>query len=135
MQKTAERKSLMQLMADEVHLLNELKAECESKSDQLDDDLAEINEHESNVQDYLIQIELVENSLEELQARHPSIEDDNEEDEANNNVFEGHEQALKMLAKLNAPLLRTLLLNFLGTCYASQVSCMMCSAFLRNVIL
>ena len=122
-QKTAERKSLMQSMASSVHLLNELKSECESKSEASDEDLAEINDHESNVQDYLIQIELVENSLEELQARHPSIEDDNEEDEANNNVFEGHGQALKMLSKLNAPLLRTILLNFLGTCYASKVSC------------
>ena len=113
--KAQQREDLLQSMKTEVTLLNELKRECESMEFEPPVEmLSEVTDREDNVQDFLIQIELVENSLEELQAKYPTIEDDNE-------VFDEHEPALKMISKLNGPVLRTLMLDLLGSCYTSEV--------------
>lgn len=120
--KVGQREDLLQAMGTEVKLLNELKRQCESDPQLSNEFLAEVKDHEDNVQDFLIEVELVENNLEELIAKYPSIEDKNKEDETRKNVFDEHEPALKMISKLKGPLLRSLFLDFLGSCLASEVS-------------
>ncbi|KAL9185455.1 hypothetical protein ACHAXT_003232 [Thalassiosira profunda] len=116
--KSADRNALKQSMAREITLLNLQKRQCESMESPPDEVLSAIKEHEENVQEHLISIELAESNLKELRAKHPTIEEDDEAEEAN--VFEGHEPVLNMVGKLSAPLLRTLLLSSLGSCYRSE---------------
>ena len=119
--KAAERENLMQSMENEVKLLNKLKRERKSMDAEPSEEiLAAIKDHEYNVQEMLIQTELVDSNLEELRERHPSIDDDKENEEKNHS-FEEHEPALKMIERLNGPVLRTLFLKVLDTCYASEL--------------
>jgi len=127
--KVALRGNLSQRMADEVKLVNELKQQChEIEGKPSTDILDDVIDHEDNVQDLLIQIELVEKSLEDLQAKYPSIDDDDEEEGGIADVFDEHDPSLKILSKLNGSVLRTLMLGCLGTCYSSEVSCMGCTS-------
>ena len=120
--KIALREELLHSMAVEVKLLNGLKRECkEMDSKPSDEVLAELEDHENNVQDFLIQIELAENTIEELQAKYPSIEDDNEKEDTGDGLFDDHAPAVKIISKLNGPVLRTLLLRFLGSCYTTEL--------------
>jgi len=127
--KVALRDNLSQRMADEVKLVNNLKRQChEMDSSPSTDLLDDVIDHEDNVQDLLIQIELVEKSLEDLQVKYPSIDDDDEEEGGIADVFDEHDPSLKILSKLNGPVLRKLMLGCLGTCYSSEVSCMGCTS-------
>ena len=121
--KVALRDNLSQRMADEVKLVNELKQQCHAMdvkpSTELLDDVID---HEDNVQDLLIQIELVEKSLEDLLVKYPSIDNDDDGEEGVDDVFDEHDPSLKILSRLNGPVLRTLMLGCLGSCYSSEVS-------------
>ena len=133
--KASLHQELKHKMAEEVRIVNDLKRKCETLNSKPSDDiLDEILDHEDNMQDITLQLELVEQTLDELHAKHPSIENDNEEVVTGDNVFEEHEAALKMLSKLQAPVLRTLLLSFLGSCYKSEVSIqrVLCSLLLTH---
>ena len=100
----------MQEMTNEAKSIRELKKECQTMdSDNVDEIVAQIKEHEDNVQELQLHIELLENDLEQLRAKYPSIEDsvfvEDTKDEDG--------PALKMIAKLGGPVLRTILLNLL----------------------
>jgi len=115
--KVALRESLFNSMTTEVKMLNEVKREFEAmKNEPSNDMLADIKDRECNVQDFLIRMELVEKSIEELQAKFPRIEDETTE-----NIFDENEPALKMISKLNGPNLRALVLSFLSSAYSSEV--------------
>ena len=121
--KVALRDNLSQRMADEVKLVNNLKRQCHEMDNRPSADiLDDVIDHEDNVQDLLIQIELVEKSLEDLQVKYPSIDDDGGEEGGIADVFDEHDPSLKILSKLNGPVLRTLMLGCLGSCYSSEVS-------------
>lgn len=105
--KAAEREELVQSMGREVKILNKLKRGCESMDpEQFGKALAKIHYAEEYVQEFLIKIELVETHLEELRARYPSIEEEKAVEEAKDSVFDENEPALKMISKLNGPILR-----------------------------
>ena len=115
--KVALRESLFHSMTTEVKTLNVLKRECEAMENEPSNErLADIKDREDNVQEFLIQMELVEKNIEELQAKYPRIED-----ETMDNTFDEHEPALRMISKLNSPDLRALLLLFLSSSYSSEV--------------
>jgi hypothetical protein len=114
-------------MAKEVKLINRRKKERQT----LDPEgtakiISEIKEHEENVQEYQLQLELVENDMEQLRAKCPSIEDIFFDDDAKNKLSRGKEPALKMIAKLDGPVLRSLLWNFLESYVGSEVRVALC---------
>jgi hypothetical protein len=112
--KVALRESLFHSMTTEAKILNNMKREREGmKNGHSNED---IKDREDNLQDFLIQMELVEKNLEELQAKFPRIEDETDD------AFDEHEPALKMLSRLNGSDLRNLLLRFLSSTYSSEVS-------------
>jgi DNA repair exonuclease SbcCD ATPase subunit len=114
--KVALRESLFHSLTTETKMLNSMKRECEAMEHSIEKN-ADIKDREDNIQDFLIQIELVENYIEELRAKFPMIEDESVHD-----AFDEHEPALKLLSKLNSSDLRTLLLRFLSSTYLSEVS-------------
>ena len=115
--KVALRESLFHSMTTEAKILNYMKREREAmENGHLNELSADIKDREENLQDFLIQMELVEKNLEELQAKFPRIEDDTDD------IFDEHEPTLKMLSKLNGSDLRNLLLRFLRSTYSSEVS-------------
>ncbi|KAL3798424.1 hypothetical protein HJC23_005077 [Cyclotella cryptica] len=108
--KMAEHEKLMMAMSKEVKLLNQRKKESRELEhldpDHYDELVLLIRELEENVQGYLIQIELVEDDLEKLRARWPSVE---HEFSDNNSICMSprkEESTKQMLSRLEAPVLR-----------------------------
>ena len=122
--KVAEHDKLMLAMSQEVEALNQRKKESHEleKFDPKHHDelLLHIRELEENVQGYLIQIELVEDDLEKLRAKCPSIEDIGRKKQTTSPRKE--ESTKQMIAQLDSPVLRTLLWNLLESYSKSEVS-------------
>jgi len=116
--KVFEHGKLMQAMAKEAKIIHTRRREYKTAdSDSAEKIAAEIREHEDSVQEFQLQIELLENDLEQLRAKCPSIEDSVfDEDEKDENG-----PAMKMMTKLDGPVLRTLLWNLLESYIASEL--------------
>jgi hypothetical protein len=108
--KMAEHERLMMAMSKEVKLLNQRKKEsCELEHldpEQFDELVLLIRELEENVQGYLIQIELVEDDLEKLRARWPSVEHEFSDNKLICTSPRKEESTKQMLSRLEAPVLR-----------------------------
>mmetsp|Transcript_19660 Transcript_19660/g.42142 ORF Transcript_19660/g.42142 Transcript_19660/m.42142 type:complete len:965 (-) Transcript_19660:100-2994(-) len=78
---------------------------------------AQIREREDTVQELQLHIELLENDLEQIRSKCPSIEDRVFEEDA----MDENGPALKMITKLDATVLRTLLWNLLESYTASEI--------------
>jgi len=118
--KIVEHGKLMQSIAKEVRKLKKRKRAYQSL-DQHDSEvtLAEIKECEEAVQDLQLKLELVENDLDQLRAKCPSVEDS--EEDAKENIIHENASALKLISKLEGPALRTLLWNFLESLIHSEL--------------
>jgi hypothetical protein len=117
--KVALRESLFHSMTTEVKVLNELKRDCEEIACEPSIEMqSDIRDREDNVQAILIQMELVEKHIEDLQARFPKIDDHAVDDI----TFNEDEPSLKIISKLNWSDLRALLLCYLSSAYAYEVS-------------
>ncbi|KAL7517721.1 hypothetical protein ACHAWX_002619 [Stephanocyclus meneghinianus] len=123
--KIAEHEKLMMAMSKEVKLLNQRKKES-SELEHLDPDHYDelvllIRELEENVQGYLIQIELVEDDLEKLRSRWPSVENESSDNKLICTSPRKEESTKQMISRLEAPVLRTLLWSVLDSCTKSEV--------------
>ena len=120
--KVVEHGKLMQSIAQELKRLNKRKRDYHAlDSDRTDIALGEIKECEDTVQDLQLKIELVENDLDQLREKFPLLEDGVLEDEPNNQLTTENGPALKLISKLEGPVLRTLLWNFLESYVNSEV--------------
>lgn len=124
--KAAEHDKLMLAMSEEVKILNQLKKQSREleKFDpkQHDELLLQMRELEENVQGYLIQIEIVEDELEKLRSKWPSVDKDIG---TNGEVClspRKEESTKQMISRLESPILRTLLWGILESYSKSEVS-------------
>lgn len=124
--KVAEHDKLMLAMSEEVELLNKRKAESRelenADPEQHDELLSLIRELEENVQGLLIQIDLVEDELEKLRSRWPSVE---KAVQVGANAMctspRKQESTKQMLSQLESPMLRTLIWSLLDSYSKSEV--------------
>lgn len=120
--KVALQQSLLQSIAVEANILSELERhEDAMSSEPSNETLAEIKYHKDNVQDLSIQLELLENSIDELRAKFPCLKDENNVKVAMDNVFNERDSVMKVISKLHFRDLRTLVLSFLSSSYSSEV--------------
>ena len=118
--KVLEHGELMQLLAKEAKAINTWKREynnADRNSSVVEDVLSEIKEHEDAVQQLQFKLELVENDLDQIRSKFPSVE----EDETDEDSRIGNGSALKMIAKLEGPVLRTLLWNLLDSYFNAEL--------------
>jgi hypothetical protein len=118
--KVIEHGELMQLLAKESKVINTWKREynnTDPNTSVVEDVLFEIKEHEDTVQQLQLKLELVENDLDQLRSKFPSVEEDTSDEETRI----GNGSALKMIAKLDGPVLRTLLWNLLDSYFSSEL--------------
>ena len=121
--RTTDLNEAMHAMEEEVKILNERKRKADAIDGTTPDDvLDDIIEHEDNVQSCLIRIELVENELDDLRARHPFLEDGSFNLPEKDELFDESDHALQMISKFDRPTLRTLLVSCLSTCYSCELS-------------
>ena len=116
--KVVQHGRLMQAMAKEARELHQRQQEYQAaENSEITDYIAtHIRDHEDAVEQLQLQIELLENELEQLRAKHPTIEEDVFEDDV---VDDGH---LKMIAKLHdGPVLRTIISNLLESYVAAEL--------------
>ena len=112
--KVIEHGELMQSLAKEAKVINTWKREYENtdpNTSVVQDVLLEIRDHEDTVQELQLKLELVENDLDQLRSKFPSVQDDVSDDDTRI----GNGSGLKMIAKLDGPVLRTLLWNLLDS--------------------
>lgn len=107
--KMAEHDKLMKDMSNEVKILNQRKKESQQLEhldpEQYDELVLLIRELEENVQGYLIQIELVEDDIEKLRAKWPSVENVT----GNRSICMSprkEESTKQMITRLDGPVLR-----------------------------
>jgi len=116
--KVVEHGKIMQAMAKEAKSIQSRKREYQSADpDGAHRIVIQIREHEETVQELQLKVELLENDLDQLQAKCPSIEDSIFEEDA----IDENGPALKMITKLDGPVLRTLLWNLLDSYFASEL--------------
>eukprot|EP00986_Skeletonema_menzelii_P003739 scaffold1185_cov143-Skeletonema_menzelii.AAC.33 len=118
--KVIEHGELMQLLAKEAKIINTWKREynnADPNTSVVEDVMSEIKEHEETVQQLQLELELVENDLDQLRSKYPSIEEDASEEDTQI----GNGSALKMIAKLDGPVLRTLLWSLLDSYYTTEL--------------
>ena len=124
--KVAEHNKLMLAMSQEVETLNQRKKESHELEkfdpEHHDELMLLIRELEENVQGYLIQIELVEDELEKLRAKCPSVEDTGKKKHVVCASPRKEESTKQMIATLESPILRTLLWSLLESYSKSEVS-------------
>ncbi|KAL7464918.1 hypothetical protein ACHAXS_005246 [Conticribra weissflogii] len=118
--KVVEHGSLLQMIAREMNILNTLKS-SNANSYNSATLASEIKEHEDTVQEIQLKIDLIENDLEQLRKKFPSIEEKVFEEESSDQVFSEDEPSMKIISKLQAPILRTLLWNFLEFHYTLEL--------------
>ena len=109
--KVVERGKLMTAMAKEAKRLHEFKKEYQSmnSSDSGSEGIVgNIRECEDRVQDLQLRIEFLDNDMEELKSKCPHMEDHLFEE-----VLDDNSPALKLIAKLDGPVLRSLLWNLM----------------------
>lgn len=110
----------MQIMAKEVKRMHELRQECKFADNESAEGLMiQIGECEDSVQDLQLQIELLENDMENLRDKSPQIESHLFEDD----TMDENGPALKMIAKLDGPVLRTLLWKLMESYIAAELQC------------
>jgi hypothetical protein len=123
--KVAEHEKLMLAMSQEVHLLNQRKKESQELEkfdpEQHDELMVLMRELEENVQSYLIQIDLVEDDLEKLRSKWPSVEQESRSSLSCTSPRK-EESTKHMLSRLEGPVLRTLLWNLVESYSKSEVS-------------
>lgn len=125
--KVIEHGKLMQAMAKEAKQLHELRQEYKSADHESVEGLAtEISEREDTVQDLQLQIEFLENDMENLREKFPQIESQLFEDD----TMDENGPTLKMIAKLNGPVLRTLLWKLMESYIAAELQCRNAKAML-----
>ena len=111
--KVVEHGKLMQAMAKEANCMHKWKREYQAADPGRADEITvHISDHEENVQELQLQIELLENDLEQMQAKCPSIKDSVFGED---NVKETNAPVTKMISKLEGPVLRTLFGNLLDS--------------------
>eukprot|EP00985_Skeletonema_marinoi_P007929 scaffold3536_cov203-Skeletonema_marinoi.AAC.8 len=118
--KVIEHGELMQLLAKEAKVINTWKREynnTDPNTSVVEDVLFEIKEHEDTVQQLQFKLELVENDLDQLRSKCPSVEEDSSDEDTK----VGNSSALKMVSKLDGPVLRTLLWNLLDSYYTTEL--------------
>ncbi len=115
--KVVEHGKLMAAMAKEVKRINELRREYHSMdSDGVEGIVAQIREHEDTVQELQLQIEFLDNDMEQLKCKCPHLEDIIFEE-----VMDEHGPALRMIEKLEGPVLRSLLWNLMESYSAAEL--------------
>jgi len=123
--KVAEHDKLMLAMSEEVKLLNQRKAESqelENADPEVHDKLLSfIRELEESVQGLLIQIDLVEDELEKLRSKWPSVENAVQVGASTMCTSPRKQESTKqMLSQLESPMLRTLLWSLLDSFSKSE---------------
>ncbi|KAL7540949.1 hypothetical protein ACHAXR_011794 [Thalassiosira sp. AJA248-18] len=116
--KVVEHGQLMQALAKEAKRLRERRTDyqatdCENTAEIT----AQIRDHEETVQELQLQIELLETDLEQLRVKCPNLEDrvfDEDGTDENGPV-------LKMITKLDGPVLRTLIWNLLQSYVSAEL--------------
>jgi hypothetical protein len=115
--KVVEHGTLMAAMAKEAKRIHELKREHQSMdSDGVDGIEAQIRECEDAVQELQLQIEFLDNDMKQLKHKCPHVEDHLFEE-----VMDENGPVLKMIAKLEGPVLRSLLWNFMDSYFAAEL--------------
>jgi hypothetical protein len=118
--KVVERDRLEQYMSSEVDLLPGEKKVCKNfDSETLENIICEVSCSEDNFQEFLLQIELLENDLELIRKTYPSVEDG---DDDRVDAFDPHDSALMILSKQNGPVLRTLIAKLLTSWHDSELA-------------
>lgn len=120
--KIALQQSLLQSIATEASKLTELKRGKNSMtSEQFIETTTEIKYHKDNVQDLSIQLELLENSIDEMRVKFPCLEKEKNGEIASDDTFNECDSVMKVISKLHFRDLRALLLSFLSSSYTSEV--------------
>mmetsp|Transcript_26065 Transcript_26065/g.51887 ORF Transcript_26065/g.51887 Transcript_26065/m.51887 type:complete len:1028 (-) Transcript_26065:116-3199(-) len=119
--KVVEHGSLLQSTAREMTKLNMLKSNNVNYSYNTAAITSEIKEHEDTVQELQLKIDLIENDLEQLRKKFPSIEEKVFGEESSDQVFSEDEPSIEIISKLQAPVLRSLLWNFLELHYTLEL--------------
>ena len=116
-----EHGEMIQAMAKEARKIRELRRQYQAAdSNSVDEIATDIRDLEETVQAFQLQIELAENDMEQMKAKFPDIEDHvfQDDDDA---LEEDEGPALKMITKLEGPVLRTLLWNLLESFVATEL--------------
>ncbi len=112
------QQSLLQSIIVEANTLTKLgRHEVSMNSEPSGEALAENEYHKDNVQDLSIQLELLENSIDELRAKFPCLKDKTNGKMVMDNVFSERDSVMKVISKLHFRDLRAILLNFLSSSY------------------
>ncbi|KAL3784329.1 LOW QUALITY PROTEIN: hypothetical protein ACHAW5_000220 [Stephanodiscus triporus] len=115
--KVVEHGTLMAAMAKEAKRIYELKREYQSmNSDGVDGIEAQIRECEDAVLEMQLQIEILDNDMKQLKHKCPHVEDHLFEE-----VMDENGPVLKMIAKLEGPVLRSLLWNLMDSYFAAEL--------------
>ncbi len=125
--KIIEHGKLMQAMAKEAKQIHELRRDLKSnESKSVEDLMTHIGEHEDLVQDLQLQIEFLEIDLENMREKCPQIESQLIVDD----LMGENGPTLKMITKLDGPILRTLLWKLMESYIAAELQCRTAKAML-----
>jgi len=99
--KVVEHGELLQSMASEIKMMN--RQDLGIKSDD------SMKEYEANIYEYQLKLELVENDLEQLRAKYPTVEEYYFEEDQTKKQLQETLPTLKIISKIECATLRTLL--------------------------
>lgn len=118
--KVAEYSDLMRGMVEEMKLLKDAKLELTARSDEDDGSDIEqaIQDSKETIEDLELRLEVVENDLERIRTKLPNIDDTDADEEPSS--FET--DAMKMVANLDAPVVKSILWDLLDTVTKSEAS-------------
>jgi len=126
MSKIAQHDKLMFDISKATKVLSQKQQESQELEnhgpEQYDELILEIRELEENIQGYLIQIELVEDELERLRTKWPSIDEEINSDMTVCMSPRKERSTKQMVSQLDGPVLRTLLWGILESYSKSEVS-------------
>ena len=106
---------LLQSMASEIKMMN--RQDLGIKSDD------SMKEYEANIYEYQLKLELVENDLEQLRAKYPTVEEYYFEEDQTKKQLQETLPTLKIISKIECATLRTLLFEVLEFHVNTEVGC------------
>lgn len=120
--KVAEYSDLMRCMMAEMKLLKDAKEELSSCNDKdCGSDIEQaIRDSNQTVEDLELRLEVVENDLEHIRTKLPNIDEDDDAEEDPSLTFET--DAMKMVANLNGPVVKSLLWEILDVATKSEAA-------------
>ena len=127
-QKVAEYSNLMKMLTVELQAIKVAKQEQDSSSDLDEQRIQSLFDHEHNISDLELKLDLVSAELEDLRTKLPRGEIESQDDEEDgicdetSGLTKSEDSASRMISNLGAPVLRTILWDMLGGMTQSEVS-------------